>query len=49
MYGYGLGYYGLDWTVLLLFAGMILSLAVSARMKSTFAKYSRIPSASQMT
>lgn len=44
MYGYGFGgYWGLDYTVLLLIIGMVLSLAASARLKGTFAKYSRIP------
>lgn len=50
--GYGmsrLGYYGFDWTYLLLIAGVILSTIVSARMKSTADKYSRVRSLSGMT
>lgn len=46
---YGYRFYGMDWTVLLLAAGMILSLLASARMKRTFSVYCRIPSASRMT
>ena len=38
-YGYGYGYYGFDWTYLLLIIGMLLSLAASAKLKSTFARY----------
>lgn len=51
--GYGIrgGYYGygFDWTYLLLFGGLILSLAVSARMKSTSSKYSRVRSRCGLT
>ena len=36
MYGYGYGYYGFDRTYILLIIGMLLSLAASARLKSTF-------------
>ena len=46
---YGYGFYGLDWTVLLLVAGMVLSLLASASLKRTFSVYCRIPSASRMT
>ncbi len=46
---YGYGFYGLDWTVLLLFAGMVLSMIASAKLKRTFSVYCRIPSASRMT
>lgn len=42
MYGYGYGYYGFDWTYILLIIGMLLSLAASARLKSTFSYYRRI-------
>lgn len=49
MYGYGLGFYGFDPTMLLLVFGMILSLAASAKLKGTFATYSRIRSMSGMT
>ena len=41
MYGYGYYGYGMDPTVLLLVIGMILSLAASAKLKSTFAVYKR--------
>ena len=50
--GYGMNrmlYYGFDWTYLLLIAGMILSLLVSANMKSTVAKYSKVRSYSGLT
>lgn len=47
MYGYG--YYGFDPTYLLLIIGMLLSMAASAKVKGTFAKYSRVRSASGMT
>lgn len=46
MYGYGYGFYGFDRTYILLIIGMLLSLAASAKLKSTFAKYRRIRSAS---
>lgn len=49
MYGYGYGYYGFDWTYILLIIGMLLSLAASARLKSTFSCYRRIRSASGLT
>ena len=48
-YGYGYGYYGFDWTYILLIIGMLLSLAASARLKSTFSYYRRIRSASGLT
>lgn len=44
-YGYGgrgYGYYGFDWTYLLVIAGLLLSMMASARVKSTFAQYSRL-------
>ena len=43
MYGYGYYGYGLDPTVILLVIGMILSLAASAKLKSTFAVYRKSP------
>ena len=46
---YGPGFYGMDRTVLLLVAGMILSLIASARLKRIFSIYRKIPSASRMT
>ncbi len=45
-YGY---YYGYDWTYFLVLIGAILSLAASARVKSTFNKYDRVRSMSGMT
>lgn len=49
MYGYGYGFYGFDRTYILLIIGMLLSLAASAKLKSTFAKYRRIRSTSGLT
>ena len=49
MYGYGYGFYDFDRTYILLIIGMLLSLAASAKLKSTFAKYRRIRSASGLT
>ena len=49
MYGYGYGFYGFDRTYILLIIGMLLSLAASAKLKSTFAKYRRIRGASGLT
>ena len=48
MYGYRY-YWGFDWTYLLLVIGMLLSLAASAKVKSTFAAYKRVRSASGLT
>lgn len=42
-------YYLFDPTYILVIAGVILSLVASAKVKSTFAKYSRVPSMSGMT
>ena len=42
-------YYGFDPTYILLIIGMLLSLAASAKLKSTFAIYRRMESASGMT
>ena len=42
-------YYGFDTTYILLIIGMLLSLAASAKLKSTFAIYRRMESASGMT
>lgn len=47
MYRYG--FYGFDPTYFLLVIGMLLSLAASARLKSTFSTYRRIRSASGLT
>ena len=50
MYGYGAyGYYGLDWTYILVLIGAVLSMLASAKVNSTFNKYSRMRSASGMT
>ncbi len=50
---YGYGGYGMyrymDWTYLLVIAGLILSMIASARVKSTFAQYSRVRSMSGLT
>lgn len=50
MFGY-YGFYGFrfDWTYLLVLAGVVLSLAVSGKMKSTFAQYNRVRSYSGLT
>lgn len=48
MYGYRYGY-GLDPTYFLLIIGMLLSLAASAKLKSTFSRYKRVRSASGLT
>jgi len=49
-YGFG-GFRGMyfDWTYLLAIAGLILTLLASAKVKSTFAQYSRVPSTSGFT
>ena len=47
-YGRG-GYYGFDGTYLLVVIGLILSLAASAVVKSTFSKYARVRSMSGLT
>lgn len=49
MYGYGYGYWGFDWTYMLLIIGMLLSLAASAKLKSTFAVYRKVRAASGIT
>ena len=46
MYGYGFYY---DRTYILLIIGMLLSVAASAKLKSTFAKYRGVRSASGLT
>lgn len=50
-YGYGYGGRGLyfDWTYLLVLAGLVLSLLAQGKVKSTFAKYSKIRSRSGLT
>lgn len=47
-YGYGFGYY-FDPTYILVIIGLVITLLASARVKSTFAKYSRVRSRSGMT
>lgn len=49
MYGYRYGFWGFDPTYLLLVIGMLLSMAASARLKSTFSIYRKVRSASGMT
>lgn len=50
MYGYGAyGFYGLDWTYILVLIGAVLSMLASAKVNSTFNKYSKMRSASGMT
>ena len=46
--GYG-GYRYIDWTYLLVVAGLILSMMASAHVKSTFNKYSRVRSMCGLT
>lgn len=50
-FGYGMGgfRYYFDPTMLLVLAGLLLSLLASAKVKSTFAKYSRVQSMSGLT
>lgn len=43
------GFFGIDPTYILLIIGMLLSLAASTKLKSTFAIYRKIPSASGLT
>lgn len=51
MYGYrmGYGYYGYDWTVILVMIGVVLSLWAQGRVTSTFGKYSKVRSRTGMT
>ena len=50
MYGYGYPYgFYFDPTYVLLIIGMILALAASGKMKSTFSRYQRISSHSGLT
>ena len=46
---YGGYYYGFDWTYLLVLIGAVICMIASARVKSTFQKYSRYRSATGMT
>lgn len=47
MYGYG--YYGLDWTYILVLIGIGITMLASARMNSSFTKYAQIRSSSGLT
>jgi Zn-dependent membrane protease YugP len=47
-YGYGFPFY-LDPTYVLVIIGIVITLAASARVKTTFAKYSRVRSISGLT
>ncbi|MDO4276157.1 MAG: zinc metallopeptidase [Eubacteriales bacterium] len=49
MYGYRYGFFGFDPTYFLLIIGMLLSLAASAKLKSTFSVYKKVRSASGLT
>ncbi len=46
---YGMGYYGFDWTILLVLAGALLTAAASARVNGTYRKYSSVRSMTGMT
>ena len=46
MYGYG---YGMDWTYILVLIGAILCMAASAKVNSTYNKYSKVRSMTGMT
>lgn len=50
-YGYGMGYgfYGMDWTYILVLIGAILCMAASAKVNSTYNKYSKVRSMTGMT
>ncbi|MDO5424101.1 MAG: zinc metallopeptidase [Eubacteriales bacterium] len=48
-YGYGRGGMYFDWTYLLVLAGLILSLLAQGKVKSTFAKYSKVRSMQGLT
>jgi len=47
--GYGNGYYGFDWTYILVIIGGVLSLWASKNVTSTFAKYSKYTASSGYT
>ena len=48
-YGRGFGYYGFDWTYLLVLAGLLISLAANARVKGAFSRYSKVMSSTGLT
>ena len=43
------GYYGFDWTYLMVLAGAVLSMIASAKVNSTFQRYAKVRSMSGMT
>jgi len=55
MYGYGMGYgmrygyYGFDWTIILVLIGALISLWAQGRVTSTFTKFSKVRSRTGMT
>ena len=48
-YGYGIHRMYFDWTYLLIIIGVLLSLAASSRVKSTFNRFSQVPTARGIT
>lgn len=51
-YGYGMGYgygYGYSWTYLLVIIGLIISLAASGMVRSTYSKYAKVRSKNGIT
>lgn len=44
-----MGYYGFDWTYILIIIGAIFSMVASTGVKSTFARYSKVPARCGMT
>lgn len=49
MYYGGYGYYGFDWTYLLVLIGVVITMAASAKVNGTFSRYSRTWSRSGLT
>lgn len=49
MYGYGYGYGYMDWTYILVLIGAVLCMIASARVNSTYSKYSKVRSMSGIT
>ena len=47
--GYGMGYYGLDWTYILVLIGAILCMLASAKVNSTYSKYAKVRSLTGLT
>lgn len=48
-YGYPMMYYGYDWTYILVLIGVLLSMAASHNVQSTFEKFSKVQSFSGLT